>query len=127
MAEPKARNSEKEQSTQGVKATAQDELAEQPIKSVKAVGRDERKGQPKKEIKRREAKGPSSFGLRFRNNRFGRFVLDAYYELRHKVTWPTFVEARNYTIAVILLSAVVGGLLSLADFGLYQLFLLIGK
>lgn len=127
MAEPKARSSEKEQPTKGIKATAQEERTEQPVKSVKAVGRDERKEQPKKEVKRREAKGPSSLGLRFRNNRFGRFVLDAYYELRHKVTWPTFEEARNYTLAVILLSAVIGGILSLADFGLYQLFLLLGK
>ena len=74
---------------------------------------------------RREARGPSSWQVRFRNSRWGRFVLDAYYELRHKVTWPTFEEARNMTIAVILLSAAVGALLGLVDYGLQQLFFLI--
>ena len=54
-----------------------------------------------------------------------RFVREAYYELRYKVTWPTFTEARNMTIAVIVLSAVIGGILSLADLGLLRLFVLI--
>lgn len=60
---------------------------------------------------------------RLRANAFGRFVYDAYYELRHKVTWPTPKEARNMTIAVVALSAVVGGIIAVADFGLHQLFL----
>ena len=54
-----------------------------------------------------------------------RFVLDAYYELRHKVTWPSFNEARNMTIAVLLLSAAVGAVLGAADFGLQHLYFLL--
>jgi preprotein translocase SecE subunit len=109
----KARNSEKEQP---------------PVKSSKTVARDDRKESVTKQESRsvrREARGLSSWETRFRNSRFGRFALDAYYELRHKVTWPTFEEARNMTFVVIVLSAVIGGLLSLADIGLQQLFFLI--
>jgi len=101
---------------------------EQPVKSSKTVARDDRKEQVTKQENRsvrREAKGPSSWETRFRGSRFGRFALDAYYELRHKVTWPTFEEARNMTVVVIALSVVIGGLLSLADIGLQQLFFLI--
>jgi len=101
---------------------------EQPVKSSTTVARDDRKEQVTKQENRsvrREAKGPSSWVTRFRTSRFGRFALDAYYELRHKVTWPTFEEARNMTFVVIVLSAVIGGLLSLADAGLQQLFFLI--
>ncbi len=76
---------------------------------------------------RREAKGSSSLATRFRQSRMGRFIIEAYYELRHKVTWPTFEEARNMTIAVIVLSAVIGGILALVDFGLVRLFLLISS
>ncbi len=76
---------------------------------------------------RREARGSSSLATRFRQNRVGRFILEAYYELRHKVTWPTFEEARNMTIAVIALSVVIGGILALVDFGLVRLFLLISS
>ena len=46
--------------------------------------------------------------MRLRTNRYFRFILDAYYELRHKVTWPSFKEARNMTVVVILISAAVG-------------------
>ncbi len=63
--------------------------------------------------------------MRLRGNRFARFVLDAYYELRHKVTWPTFVEARNMTVIVILLSAAVGAVIAAVDYGLFQLFKLL--
>ncbi len=101
----------------------------QPEKSVKAVAREERKEPVKRESKpapKREAKGPSRLESRIRQNRVGRFILEAYYELRHKVTWPTFDEAKNMTIMVILLSALVGAILALADFGLIRLFLLIG-
>ncbi len=109
-------------------AKARSSEKEQPVKSGKAVAREDRKGQVTKQENRsvrREAKGPSSWETRFRTSRFGRFVLDAYYELRHKVTWPTFEEARNMTFVVIALSVVIGGLLSLADAGLQQLFYLI--
>ncbi|MBE3557611.1 MAG: preprotein translocase subunit SecE [Ktedonobacteraceae bacterium] len=64
---------------------------------------------------------------RIRNNRVGRFLLEAYYELRHKVTWPTFEEARNMTIAVILLSAAIGLILIAADYGLSALYQLLTR
>lgn len=67
----------------------------------------------------------STTSTRFRNNRIVRFVREAYYELRYKVTWPTFQEARNMTFVVIGLSAAIGILLGLADLGLFQLFRLI--
>jgi preprotein translocase SecE subunit len=54
-----------------------------------------------------------------------RFAREAYYELRYKVTWPTFEEARNMTFVVIGLSAAIGIFLGLADLGLFQLFKLI--
>lgn len=91
-------------------------------KAVKPVTR-ERKVQESKPV-RRGANKPSLF-MRMRSNRFARFVLDSYYELRHKVTWPTFIEARNMTVIVILLSAAVGAVLALVDYGLYQVFRLI--
>lgn len=103
---PKARNSNVETETS---------------KAVKPVTR-ERKVQESKSVRR--AKKPSLF-MRMRSNRFARFVLDSYYELRHKVTWPTFIEARNMTVIVILLSAAVGAVLALVDYGLYQVFRLI--
>ncbi len=97
-------------------------------RSVKAVPeRDERKGRESKEGKagRRETKQPSATQVRFRNNRIVRFVRDAYHELRYKVTWPTFEEARNMTIVVIALSAAVAVVLGIADIGLFKLFQLI--
>jgi preprotein translocase SecE subunit len=92
---------------------------------AKAV-REARKEQPKQESRpvRRETRA-SSLQTRFRNNRIGRFIFEAYYELRHKVTWPTPNEARNMTIMVLILSAIVAVILAVADFGLYHLFLLI--
>ena len=91
-------------------------------KAVKPVAR-ERKAQESKAV-RHETKKPS-LQMRLRGNRFARFVLDSYYELRHKVTWPTFLEARNMTVVVILLSAAVGAVLAAVDYGLFQLFRLI--
>jgi len=113
MAMPKADNDEKEQS-----------------KNVKAVARekDERKVQQSKPVRREnksQSRGPSNWQVRLRTNRSIRFVLDAYYELRHKVTWPSFNEARNMTIAVLLLSAAVGAVLGAADFGLQHLYFLL--
>jgi preprotein translocase subunit SecE len=97
---------------------------EQSAKSVKAAPREERKAQPKQESKpaRRESKASPSLASRVRSSRLGRFMLDAYYELRHKVTWPTWQEARNMTVVVIILSAVIGAILAGVDFGLYHLF-----
>lgn len=91
-------------------------------KAVKPVAR-ERKAQESKVV-RHEAKKPP-LQMRLRSNRLARFVLDSYYELRHKVTWPTFIEARNMTVVVILLSAAVGAVLAAVDYGLFQLFRLI--
>ena len=113
MATPKADGDEKEQS-KDVKAVARD--------------RDERKVQESKPVRREnksQSKGPPNWQVRLRSNRSIRFVLDAYYELRHKVTWPSFNEARNMTIAVLLLSAAVGALLGLVDFGLQHLYVLL--
>ena len=114
------------QATEATKARSSEKG--QPVKSSKAVARDDRKEQVTKQESRpvrREARRLSSWETRFRNSRVGRFVVDAYYELRHKVTWPTFEEARNMTVAVILLSAAVGALLGLVDYGLQHLFFLI--
>lgn len=128
MADPKASASEKEQPVRN------GNTKELPVRNE----RKDQKEQPKQESKviRKEPKGSSSSGgkhasgssslmKRLRNNNIGRFALDAYYELRHKVTWPTFQEARNMTIAVIIISLVIGAILAAADFGLYRLFLLI--
>jgi len=98
-------------------------------KNTKAVTRerDERKVRESKAA-RSSSSGSSKqspTALRFRNNRIVRFVREAYYELRYKVTWPTFEEARNMTFVVIVLSAAIGLLLGLADLGLFQLFRLI--
>lgn len=95
-------------------------------KAVKASARDERREPAKSSSKvaaRRETK-PSIFA-RVRKTKVGRFIYDSYYELRYKVTWPTFLEARNMTIAVVILCAVLGAILSLVDFGLYRLVVLI--
>jgi len=114
MAELKARGSEREQPAKGVKTVPREE-------------RKERRTVQESRSARREGKGPSGLMTRIRNNRIGRFILESYYELRHKVTWPTFEQARNMTIAVIVISGIVGLILAAADFGLYQLFLLITK
>ncbi len=100
---------------------------DKPVKAV-AREREERKVQESKPVRREsksQSKGLSDWQIRLRNNRYIRFILDAYYELRHKVTWPSFSEARTMTIVVILLSLAVGLVLWVADLGLYQLFLLL--
>ena len=73
---------------------------------------------------KRESKQPPSFWTRFRNWTPVRYVREAYSELRYKVTWPTFQEARNMTFVVIVLSAVIAILLFVADLGLQKLFFL---
>jgi preprotein translocase subunit SecE len=90
---------------------------------IKAAPREERKEQPKQV--RRDTKSSPGMIQRLRNRRVGRFITEAYYELRHKVTWPTFEEARNMTIVVIIISVVIGAILGLVDYGLYNLFLYI--
>ena len=75
--------------------------------------------------KRETKQQSSSLWKSLRQRRSIAFLLEAYDELRHKVTWPTFQEARNMTIVVIVLSAAVSAFLALADLGLLRLFRLI--
>ena len=101
------------------KSASQSEM-EQP-KSAKAAGRSE---QAKKPV-RRDAKSTSASDKKprgFRNWAPVRFAREAYRELRYKVTWPTFIEARNMTVVVIALSTVIGLILGLVDAGLFQIF-----
>ena len=114
------------------KPTVREERKEQPkkelVKKEPIKKEAPRKEQPRQENKRRDTRNSSPGTLqRLRNSRAGRFLTEAYYELRHKVTWPTFIEARNMTFVVIVLSVVVGCLLGLVDYGLYYLFLAIGR
>jgi preprotein translocase subunit SecE len=107
-----------------VKAPASEDHREpMAIKGTKTLAHEVRRqsGQEAKAASRREPKAPP----RWRNNAAGRFFYDAYYELRHKVTWPTLKEARNMTFVVLALSAVVGGIIALADYGLHELFIFI--
>ena len=106
MEEPKARAKERE------------------IKSARASTRDGRQSRPARRDSKPTA-APAKKAGGFRNWRIVRFVRESYHELRYKVTWPTFLEARNMTIAVILLSLAVGLLLGVVDIGLFQLFKLV--
>jgi preprotein translocase subunit SecE len=92
-------------------------------RSAKAVTREreERRARENRLVKR-ESKQSSNLWTRLRGLRLVSFLFEAYRELRYKVTWPTFEEARNMTIAVILLSAFVAAVLALADIGLLRLF-----
>jgi preprotein translocase subunit SecE len=106
----------------------QQEVAEPKARenrSAKAVAREreERRARESK-VTRRDSK-QTSYWTRLRGNRLVNFLFEAYRELRYKVTWPTFEEARNMTIAVIILSGVVAAVLALADLGLLKLFRLI--
>jgi len=105
------------------------EKEKEQSKPVKAVTRerDERRERESKSSGRSESKSSLSTRQRFRNSRLVRFVREAYHELRYKVTWPTFEEARNMTFVVIGLSIAVGLVLWIADVGLFQLFQLITK
>ena len=97
------------------KSTSQSIAAESNVRGSEKV-----QSKPTK----RESKQSPSFWTRFRNYRMVRFVREAYHELRYKVTWPTFQEARNMTFVVIALSAVIAAILALADLGLTKLFIL---
>lgn len=109
-----------------VPASARGEEKERS-KNTKAVTRerDERKVRESKAVRSSSSSKQSTASIRFRNNRIVRFAREAYYELRYKVTWPTFQEARNMSFVVIGLSAAIGIFLGLADLGLFQLFKLI--
>jgi preprotein translocase subunit SecE len=123
MVEPEAKGveQEKEQSKPS-KAAARERERER--ERVREREREERK----EKAPRREAKSSApTLQSNLRKNRIIRYILESYYELRHKVTWPTFEEARNMTIAVIALSVVIGIILGIADFGLLHLYQLIAK
>jgi preprotein translocase SecE subunit len=109
-----------------VPASARGEEKERS-KNTKAVTRerDERKVRESKAVRSSSSSKQSTTSMRFRNNRIVRFAREAYYELRYKVTWPTFQEARNMSFVVIGLSAAIGIFLGLADLGLFQVFKLI--
>lgn len=139
MVEPKTRSNENANQS-ATRSQKQDQMVEpktrsdekEPVKNAKAVARtrDERKAQESKTVRRdtrgpSPSKGPAKWQVRLRSNRYVRFILDAYYELRHKVTWPTFNEARNMTIVVLLLSAAVGVILGVVDYGLQSLYVLL--
>ena len=87
--------------------------------------REERRARENRVV-RRESKQSPNLWTRLRGLRLVSFLFEAYRELRYKVTWPTFEEARNMTIAVILLSAFVAVVLFVADLGLIRLFQLLG-
>lgn len=132
--EPKAANSAKDATKESkvvgsAKEAAKEEKAaksaKEPAKEAREVSRDRERSKPV--AKKPAPKAPASWRVRLRRYRLIAFMLDAYFELRHKVTWPTAVEARNMTIIVILLSAAVGLVLGLVDLGLYQVFLLISR
>ena len=101
------------------------ERVQTTTKAVNSSARDDRRESAKSGGKAAARREKPSLLARLRKTKAGSFVYDSYYELRYKVTWPTFQEARNMTIAVVVLCAVLGGVLSLVDFGLYRLFLLI--
>jgi preprotein translocase SecE subunit len=120
MADKKKNASQQRTATSAPQPRSSEKEQEQQSKSVKAMTRErERENKPV----RRESKQPSDASIRFRNNRIVRFARDAYQELRYKVTWPTFVEARNMTIVVLALSGAIGILLGIVDGGLTELFL----
>lgn len=114
-----------EQIAESVKASTAEKTAKAGKASARETTRRESTKQESKTAVRRDAKGSTSLAKRLRNNKIGNFLYEAYYELRYKVTWPTFREARNMTMVVIALSAVIGILLAGADFGLHRLFLFI--
>jgi preprotein translocase SecE subunit len=122
---PKPQSSKVEKTAKSVEASAEEKTGKAVKASTRETTRREPVKQESKTAARRDAKGSNSLAKRLRNNRIGRFLYEAYYELRYKVTWPTFREARNMTLVVIALSAVVGIILAAADFGLHRLFLLI--
>ena len=115
---------------EGIKTTPAPARTEKSTKvaSTRETRRETVKREPtKQEAKasaRRDTKAPSTL-TRLRNGKAGRFIYDAYYELRYKVNWPTFEEARNMAVLVVVISAVLGLLIAGTDFGLYRLFQLI--
>jgi len=116
---------------QGEAEESKAQSSEKELKSAKAPAREERSAREERQSKpankpvKRDAKPTSASSKKsggFRNWPLVRFARESYRELRYKVTWPTFVEARNMTVVVILLSTVIGLILGLLDQGLLQAF-----
>lgn len=111
--------------SKNVKTLALEEPRESvPTKETKVLAREGRRPSGQ-ETKVAASRRESKIAPRWRRNAAGRFMYDAYYELRYKVTWPTLKEAKNMTIVVLALSAVIGGIIALADYGLHELFIFI--
>jgi preprotein translocase SecE subunit len=127
MADKKKTASQARQASQMVEPKAKGvEREKEQSKPSKAAARERERDERKEKSARRETKSSSpTMQSSLRKNAIVRFILESYYELRFKVTWPTFEEARNMTIAVLVLSAVVGAILGIADFGLLHLYQLI--
>lgn len=116
---------------QGETEESKAQSSEKELKSARASAREERPAREERQSKpankpvKRDARSTSASSKKsggFRNWPLVRFVRESYRELRYKVTWPTFVEARNMTVVVILLSTVIGLILGLLDQGLLQAF-----
>jgi len=101
------------------------QASEKEPKSARASAREERQSKPASKPAKRDARPGQASTKKsggFRNQALVRFARESYRELRYKVTWPTFVEARNMTLIVILLSTIIGLILGLVDQGLLQAF-----
>lgn len=110
MVEPKAKGVERDK---------------EQSKPSKAAARERSRDERKEKSARQTKSSSPTIQSNLRKNAIIRFILDSYMELRFKVTWPTFDEARNMTIAVLALSVVIGAILGIADFGLLHLYQLI--
>jgi preprotein translocase SecE subunit len=118
----------KKSASQGEMEESKAQASEKELKSARASAREERQSKPANKPAKRDARASQASSKKsggFRNWGPVRFSRDSYRELRYKVTWPTFVEARNMTIIVIVLSTIVGLILGLLDQGLLQAFKLI--
>lgn len=127
MADKKKNASQSEAATSKVRGRDKEQSQNVKAETRDREDRKEREIKESKPVKRESKQSSANQGRfrRLRNNRIVRFVRDAYHELRYKVTWPTFQEARTMTIIVIALSAVISIILGIADLGLTKLFLII--
>jgi preprotein translocase SecE subunit len=107
------------------RATKAEKIDEAVKTSARETTRREPAKQESRSVNRKSTKESTSKVSRFRNHPIVRFLFESSYELRFKVTWPTFREARTMTAVVVALSAAIGAVLATADFGLHRLFLLI--
>jgi preprotein translocase SecE subunit len=118
----------KKSASQGEMEEPKAQASEKELKSARATAREERQSKPASKPAKRDARASQASSKKsggFRNWGPVRFSRESYRELRYKVTWPTFVEARNMTIIVIILSTIIGLILGLLDQGLLQAFKLI--